>query len=77
MRNQNNNNIYLIVKAYLGTFLASMVAIYLLFAFIVWGWSMSNWYWSIRLIHVAISMYIAHYYHNLFILIFSDDLDND
>lgn len=73
----SKDNIYLIVKAYLGTFLACMVLIYLLFGFIAWGWSMSDWYWSIRLIHVAISVYVAQYYHNIFIILFSEETKDD
>lgn len=73
----SKDKIYLTIKAYLGLFLASMFVIYMIFGFIAWGWSMSNWYWSIRLIHVAISAYIAHYYHSIFITIFSQETEED
>lgn len=73
----SKDKIYLIIKAYLGLFLASMFVIYMIFGFIAWGWSMGSWYWSIRLIHVAISAYIAHYYHDIFITIFSQETEDE
>lgn len=73
----SKDKIYLIIKAYIGTFLASMTIIYLIFGFVAWGWSMGSWYWSIRLIHIAVSMYIAHYYHSIFITIFSEETEDE
>lgn len=73
----SKDKIYLIAKAYLGVFLASMFAIYLIFGFVAWGWNMSDWFWSIRFIHIAVSMYIAHYYHIIFIKIFSQETEDD
>jgi hypothetical protein len=73
----SNDKIYLTLKAYIGTFFASMVVIYLIFGFVAWGWSVGSWYWSIRLIHIAVSMYIAHYYHRIFITLFSEETQDD
>ena len=73
----SKDKMYLTIKAFLGTFLASMFIIYLIFGFVAWGWSVGSWYWSIRLIHVAVSAYIAYYYHSIFITIFSEETEDE
>ena len=73
----SKDKIYLTIKAFLGTFLAAMAIIYLIFGFVAWGWSVGSWYWSIRLIHVAVSAYIAYYYHSIFITIFSEETEDE
>jgi len=73
----SKDKIYLKIKAFLGTFFASMIAIYMIFGFVAWGWSVGSWYWSIRLIHVALSAYIAYYYHGIFITIFSEETEDE
>lgn len=74
---QCKNSILTTVKAYFALFFISMFVIYLIFGFVAWGWNMGDWFWSIRLMHVACSAYIAHYYHQLLIIIFSDETEYD
>lgn len=64
------NEASVLVKGCLITFFACMVIIYLIFGFIAWGWDISEWYWPIRMIHIAISIYMAYYYHELIGIIY-------
>jgi hypothetical protein len=73
----NKNGLYLQAKAFMAIWLVAWVIIYTIFAFVSWEWKTSNWFWSIRLIHVAVSTYIAYYYHKDLITIFLEDSDAD
>lgn len=65
------------IKAYSACFGAAVVILYLLMGFISWEWNISNWYWPVRLLHIAMSGYLSYCYGGVYLAVFHDDTDEN
>lgn len=65
------------IKAYAACFGAGVLIVYLLMGFISWEWNISNWYWAVRLLHIAMSGYLSYCYGGVYLAVFHDDTDEN
>ena len=65
------------IKAYAACFGVGVVLVYLLIGFISWEWNISNWFWSVRLFHIAVCGYLSYCYGGVYLALFHDDTDDN
>lgn len=65
------------IKAYSACFGLAVVILYLLIGFISWQWNISDWFWPVRLLHIAMAGYLSFCYGGVYLAIFYDETDDN